>query len=395
AMVMFGLNALYGRHPISKGHWRGAWNSSNARNLIQYTVDHGYKIDAWEFGNELSRIGIGARVDVEQYAADVIELDRILKEIYKKSHDKPLLVAPDGFFDSTWFRALLQGTGRNVINAVTRHIYNLGEGRDKNLTEKILNPSYLDKEATKFRKMQAIVRKYGPWSSSWVGESGGASNSGRHLVSDAFINSFWYLDQLGMSSTFDTKVYCRQSLIGGNYALLNVTTFESNPDYYSALLWHRLMGRNVLSTNFTGPTYLRSYAHCAKKDTGITLLLINLSNDTSIDILVSSYPNATLNMKGQSGKQSFVHTLKRILSWAGSKTSDVKEYRMEYHLTAKDGDIHGQTMLLNGVILKLTEDGDIPSLGPVLVNVRIPISVAPLSIVFVSLPGIDIPVCTQ
>lgn len=34
----------------------------------------------------------------------------------------------------------------------------------------------------------------------------------------------------------------------------------------SALLWHRLMGRAVLSTNFTGPTYLRSYAHCAKSD---------------------------------------------------------------------------------------------------------------------------------
>ena len=41
-----------------------------------------------------------------------------------------------------------------------------------------------------------------------------------------------FLDQLGMSATFDTKVYCRQSLIGGNYALLNATTFEPNPDYY-------------------------------------------------------------------------------------------------------------------------------------------------------------------
>lgn len=41
-----------------------------------------------------------------------------------------------------------------------------------------------------------------------------------------------YLDQLGMASTFDTKTYCRQSLIGGNYGLLNTTTFVPNPDYY-------------------------------------------------------------------------------------------------------------------------------------------------------------------
>lgn len=41
-----------------------------------------------------------------------------------------------------------------------------------------------------------------------------------------------YLDQLGMSSTFDHKVFCRQSLIGGNYGLLNTTSFVPNPDYY-------------------------------------------------------------------------------------------------------------------------------------------------------------------
>ena len=41
-----------------------------------------------------------------------------------------------------------------------------------------------------------------------------------------------YLDQLGMSATYDTKTYCRQTLIGGNYGLLNTTTFVPNPDYY-------------------------------------------------------------------------------------------------------------------------------------------------------------------
>jgi len=41
-----------------------------------------------------------------------------------------------------------------------------------------------------------------------------------------------FLDQLGMSAKYDTKSYCRQSLIGGNYGLLNTTTFQPNPDYY-------------------------------------------------------------------------------------------------------------------------------------------------------------------
>lgn len=41
-----------------------------------------------------------------------------------------------------------------------------------------------------------------------------------------------YLDQLGQSAKYDTKVYCRQTLIGGNYGLLDTETFVPNPDYY-------------------------------------------------------------------------------------------------------------------------------------------------------------------
>jgi hypothetical protein len=41
-----------------------------------------------------------------------------------------------------------------------------------------------------------------------------------------------YLDQLGQSAKYDTKVYCRQTLIGGSYGLLDTDTFMPNPDYY-------------------------------------------------------------------------------------------------------------------------------------------------------------------
>ena len=55
---------------------------------------------------------------------------------------------------------------------------------------------------------------------------------------------FRYLDQLGMSAKYNTKTYCRQSFIGGNYDLLNTTTFQPNPDYYRfgilLLLWAAL-----------------------------------------------------------------------------------------------------------------------------------------------------------
>lgn len=73
-----------------------------------------------------------------------------------------------------------------------------------------------------------------------------------------------YLDQLGMAAVHNTRVYCRQTLIGGFYGLLNKTTFVPTPDYYSALLWHRLMGDGVLSVDSNASPFLRVYAHCAK-----------------------------------------------------------------------------------------------------------------------------------
>lgn len=57
--------------------------------------------------------------------------------------------------------------------------------------ERILDPSYLDKEASTFSGLKNILASTGTSATAWVGESGGAYNSGHHLVSDAFVYSFW------------------------------------------------------------------------------------------------------------------------------------------------------------------------------------------------------------
>lgn len=44
-----------------------------------------------------------------------------------------------------------------------------------------------------------------------------------------------YLDQLGLAAKYNTRAYCRQSLIGGNYGLLDLKSFKPNPDYYRLL----------------------------------------------------------------------------------------------------------------------------------------------------------------
>lgn len=94
-----------------------------------------------------------------------------------------------------------------------------------------------------------------------------------------------------------------------------------------------------------------------------------------------------------SRKNKLVHHLKKTISWIGGKTSDEDLYREEYHLTPKDGEIQSKIMLLNGIPLVLTDNGDIPSLAPVHVNINSPLSVDPLSIKFIVLPNFNAPVC--
>lgn len=394
AIVTFGLNALYGRHQIRKGVWGGAWDSSNAYDFMNYTVLKGYKIDSWEYGNELSGSGVSASVSAELYGKDLIKLKDVVNNLYKNSDLKPSLIAPGGFFDKQWYAKLLQVTGSGIVNFVTHHIYNLGAGMDPNLVNKILDPHYLSKVSETFSNLSQTIQQNGPWASAWVGESGGAYNSGGRHVSDTFVNSFWYLDQLGMASRYNTKVYCRQTLVGGHYGLLNTTTLVPNPDYYSALLWHRLMGKGVLAVGSNASPFLRSYAHCSKGRAGITLLLINLSNQTDFIISVQNSMDMRLTVEeNMSGENSFMRGLKRSVSWVGSRASDEPMYREEYHLTAKDGNLRSRTMVLNGIPLELTEDENIPNLEPVRLDVNSPLYINPLSISFIVFPNFDAPAC--
>eukprot|EP00268_Persea_americana_P019499 TRINITY_DN19984_c0_g1_i2.p1 TRINITY_DN19984_c0_g1~~TRINITY_DN19984_c0_g1_i2.p1 ORF type:complete len:194 (+),score=20.36 TRINITY_DN19984_c0_g1_i2:631-1212(+) len=192
-----------------------------------------------------------------------------------------------------------------------------------------------------------------------------------------------------MASKYDTKTYCRQSLVGGNYGLLNTTTFKPNPDYYSALLWHRLMGRNVLSTNFTGTKNVRAYAHCAKQSEGITLLLINLDSNTTVQVHVTT--DSAIN-KVSKHRRHPRHP-RKIPDWMHRPKKTIATSREEYHLTAINGDLHSQTMLLNGKALIVNSTGESPPLEPMKVDTSEPITVTPFSIVFVHIPNIHLSAC--
>ncbi|XP_040933761.1 heparanase-like protein 2 [Gossypium hirsutum] len=359
-MVTFGLNALFGRNrsQIEKGLWVGDWKLQNARDFMKYTISKGYKVDSYEFGNQLSGAGMGASVEAKQYGKDIVVLKNLVKELHPYPKTQPKVLGSSGYYDEKWFNSFLEVSGHDVVDGVTHHIYNLGPGIQICLNSVFIEEfleAYLllvGSVTETYKGVLNIVNKFKPQSGAWVSESGGALHGGAKDLSPTFADGFWYLDQFGMASTYNRKVFCRQTLIGGNYALLSTTTSIPNPDYYGALLWHRLMGSTVLAVTQESNPNLRVYAHCAKKKS---------CNLRSTDV----------------AKPEF----------RGSKD------REEYHLAALAGNIQGQIVLLNDVPMVPTEIFDISAMEPKLVNASTPISIAAHSIVYVTIRDFQAPAC--
>lgn len=191
-----------------------------------------------------------------------------------------------------------------------------------------------------------------------MGETGSASGGGEVNVSDAYVDGFWYLDELGRLATAKHSIVIREELSGADYGLIDFTTITPNPDYWTALLWKMLMGRDVLAAQVSSSSgNLRVYSHCAPNKNGISLVLLNFGdNDTQVDVTI------------EDGAKLMVP-------------------RYDYTLTASELTSH--TIRLNGKVLSCARDGTIPPIKPMVINnASQPIIVPALSYMFVNYPKI-------
>lgn len=116
---------------------------------------------------------------------------------------------------------------------------------------------------------------------------------------------------------------------------------------------------------------------------------MNLSNSTvNVAVSLLSHPKDETMSHGDK-------KLKYQLIPRKFKVSKPPASRSEYHLSAPYEDLHSQTVLLNGSPLELTSSGDYPSLDPIVKENSSPISIASLSIVFVTLPDAQVPMCVM
>ena len=128
-----------------------------------------------------------------------------------------------------------------------------------------------------------------------MGEGALHAGGGVRGASDAFASLFYYMFTLGQTQGTHSGVM-RQDLVGANYALIEgcaVSEWSSyagnfvgqcrpNPDYWGALLFHRLMGEKVLHVFSEDEGDVLVFGNCQRDASrGYVLLLLNLANETA------------------------------------------------------------------------------------------------------------------
>jgi hypothetical protein len=134
--------------------------------------------------------------------------------------------------------------------------------------------------ATSAEAVYAALRdRYEPGKPIWNTETGQAACGGDRWAS-TFVDTFRYLNQLGSLARLGVQVQMHNTLNASDYGLLDETTYSPRPDYWAALLWHKLMGTTVLDPGSSTSPNLHLYAHCLRgRPGGVAVLAINADKD--------------------------------------------------------------------------------------------------------------------
>jgi heparanase len=341
----------------------GVWTPVEAEKLLNFTRAAGGTIVAAEMFNEPTFAAMGGApkgYDAAAYARDFHAFHAFIK----KADPSMTVLGPGGVGEAGSLGELpgmqliksediLKEEGPG-LDAFSYHFYGgvskrcgmMGAAAQTS-PETALSDAWLSRTNRDAEFYAALRDKYVPGKPLWLTETGETACGGNPWASD-FIDSFRYLNQLGTLAKHGVKVVMHNTLAASDYALLDETTLRPRPNYWSALLWRRLMGTTVLDAGAQAAPGLYLYAHCLRGQRGgVALLAINADKTDARKLAI---PAASSH----------------------------------YVLTAND--LVDSKVMLNGVELELTANGDLPAVQGAPEPAG-DVSLAPASITFLSIPG--------
>jgi hypothetical protein len=338
----------------------GVWTPDQAKALFDYTKSIGGSIAATEFMNEPTFPGPGGApkgYDAAAFARDV----KVFEPFLRKEMPTTIFLGPGSIGEGSSLMPagamvklplstdkIMEATGP-VFDAFSYHFYASVSSRCAGNTTvaQAFTADWLDRTVAGEAFYAEARDKYLPGKPIWLTETAQAACGGDQFAGQ-FVDSFRYLNQLGILAQKGVLAVMHNTLAASDYGLLNEETNEPRPDYWAALLWKRTMGAVVLDPGVTGGPSLRVYAQCMKGHKGgVTLLAMNIDPKQEQKLIIPLPAD-------------------------------------RYTLTAPD--LTSKTVLLNGVALQAGQDGTLPEIKGLRVKPGA-LQLAPASITFLTTPS--------
>ncbi|WP_260703268.1 glycosyl hydrolase family 79 N-terminal domain-containing protein [Edaphobacter flagellatus] len=291
----------------------GVWTPTEAKKLLDFTRASGGNIAAAEMFNEPTFASIGGvpkGYDAQSYGRDY----KAFHAYISRAAPRMTILGP-GSVGELGFSAtppigltllkttdMLDAAGIEGLSAFSYHFYGgvsqrcqrPGQ-RSKDTVDTALTDDWLSRTVRDEEFYARLRDQYLPGKPLWLTETGEAACGGDPWAA-TFIDTFRYLNQLGILARHNVQAVIHNTLAASDYALIDEDTLTPRPNYWAALLWRRFMGTTVLDATPTAEgsqaapgVYL--YAHCLRNPTrsprnsgGVALLAINANRNASHNI---------------------------------------------------------------------------------------------------------------
>ena len=276
----------------------GVWTPDQARQLLEYTKSIGGSIAAAEYMNEPTYAEMGGApkgYDAAAFGRDF----SVFLPFMKKTEPDMIALGPGGVGEGIPLAPI--GLAGNIIKSedilkatgpkfdgFSYHSYGATSKRcasmgpaSQTTAEAALSEDFLSRPDQIEAFYASLRDRFEPGKPLWLTETADAACGGNPWAS-TFLDSFRYVDQLGRLSKRGVQVHMHNTLASSDYGLLDDNTFMPRPNYWAALLWHKLMGTAVLDAGSSSAPDLHLYSHCLpEKKGGVALLAINLDRTES------------------------------------------------------------------------------------------------------------------
>lgn len=258
----------------------GVWTTTLAQRLLDLTRQAGGSLYAAEFFNEANMPSAAPEMPKGYTAKNYGAEFRIFRDWARSNAPEMKVVGPGGVGEASLAKDIpVNATGGHVssedmmkanpnsVDVVSYHFYGTVSQRCAFLKigtavkDDALTAGWLDKTRGDADFYSALRDKYEPGKPLWNTETAQAACGGSPWAS-TFLDSFRYLNQLGVLAQRGVQVVMHNTLAASDYALIDRDTLAPRPNYWAAVLWHRTMGTTVLAAPKSPSPALRLYAHC-------------------------------------------------------------------------------------------------------------------------------------